>query len=141
MGKAQLEELQKHGMYLSSPKGVSMYPMIRQGKDVVEIHTLQQSPKRYDLVMYTRNKNEQGVIHRILFKKKDIYIINGDNFWQKEYVKPEQIAGIVTRFYRNGRWHEINEIPYQLYVHLWTDLYPIRALILRIRDYIKRHKR
>lgn len=137
MSRAQLEELEKHGMYLSSPRGVSMWPMIRQGKDIVEIRALEKTPKRYDLVMYSRT-DKQGVIHRVLYKKEDIYVICGDNCHTKEYVKPEQIKGIVTRFYRDGKWHSVTEKPYLLYVHLWTDFFFIRQPLFYIRDKLKR---
>ena len=108
--RAQLEELKKHGMYLSAPKGISMNPMLYQSDSIAEIHAIKQPPVRYDVVMYIRN-NEQGVIHRVLYKKENMYVINGDNCWQKEYVYPEQIRGIVTRFYRHGKWHSVDEIP------------------------------
>ena len=133
MGKEQVSELEKHGWYLSVPRGVSMYPMIRNGKDIVEIRKPDRELKRYDLVMYTRGPNEQGVIHRVLRdqrRKKGVFIICGDNCWRLEYIKPERIHGIVTKFCRNGKWHTVDEKPYLLYVHLWCDFYHIRAGIL-----------
>lgn len=136
MGSAQLEQLNKYGMYVSAPCGISMYPMIRQGKDVVEIQKLTRKPKRYDVVQYIRGES-QGVIHRVLYWKDDICVICGDNCWQKEYVKTEQIKGIVTKFYRKGKWHSICEKKYQLYVHIWTDGFFLRRPLFYIRDKIK----
>ena len=101
MGRAQLEELKKHGVYLSTPRGISMNPMLYQNDSIAEVHAITQPPKRYDVVLYIRGK-EQGVVHRVLHFKNGVYIINGDNCWQKEYVQPSQIYGIVTRFYRHG---------------------------------------
>ncbi|MGN1457456.1 MAG: S24/S26 family peptidase [Acutalibacteraceae bacterium] len=140
MGYAQLEELKKHGMYLSTPKGISMNPMLYEADSVAEIHTITRPPVRYDVVMYIRGES-QGVIHRVLYKKGDVYVINGDNCWQKEYVRQEQIYGIVTRFYRRGRWHEVTEPAYRLYSHIWADLFFIRRPILYIRDKLKSLKR
>ena len=130
MGREQLAELEKHGWYLSVPRSVSMLPMLRDGKDVVEIHELTAEPKRYDLVMYTAGPDEQGIIHRVLRKKGDAFVICGDNCWKTEAVRPEKIRGIVTRFCRKGKWHTVDEKPYLAYVHLWCDLYPVRAAIL-----------
>ena len=79
MGKKQLEELDKAGKYFSVPQGKSMWPMIRNRQDVVEIHKITKPVKRYDLVMYTRGKNQQGVIHRVLHVNNKHYIIAGDN--------------------------------------------------------------
>ena len=140
VGRAQLEELKKHGMYLSAPKGISMNPMLYQSDSIAEIHAIKQPPVRYDVVMYIRN-NEQGVIHRVLYKKENMYVINGDNCWQKEYVYPEQIRGIVTRFYRHGKWHSVDEIPYRLYYHIWVDFFFIRRPVLYFRDKIKGYYR
>ena len=140
MGRAQLEELRKHGMYLSAPKGVSMNPMLYEADSVAEIHTVTKPPVRYDVVLYIRGE-EQGVIHRVLYKKDDVYVINGDNCWQKEYVRPEQIRGIVTRFYRKGRWHDVTEPMYRIYSHIWVDMFFIRRPVLYFRDKLKCLKR
>lgn len=37
MGKVQLEQLERHGSYLSVPSGISMRPMIYGGRDAVLI--------------------------------------------------------------------------------------------------------
>ena len=138
MGKAQLEQLEKEGNYYSVPRGISMWPMIRNKKDVVEIQKLEGLAKRYDLVMYVRGENRQGVIHRVLRVRENDYIINGDNCWQKEYVPHDKVAGIAVRFCRKGKWHEVTELGYRIYVHLWTDLFFIRRPILFLRDLAKK---
>lgn len=136
MGKAQLEQLEKTGNYYSVPRGISMWPMIRNKQDIVEIKKIESPAKRYDLVMYIRGE-EQGVIHRVHHVRDDVYVINGDNCWQKEYVPKDRVAGIAVRFCRNGKWHEVTEPGYLLYVHLWTDLFFIRRPVLFLRDKAK----
>ena len=137
MGKAQLDELNRSGMYLSVPKGISMKPMIKNKEGICEIHKLKNPPKKYDLVVYLR-PDYQGVIHRVIDKNKDYYIIMGDNCWQKEYVKREQIIGIVTRFYRNGKWYDVDNKLYLLYVHIWVDFLFIKRPLFYVRDKLKR---
>ena len=141
MGKAQLEELEKHGKYFSVPRGVSMWPMLRSKQDVVEIHRLEKPAKRYDLVLYTRGAQQQGVLHRVLSVREKEYVIAGDNCWRKEYIPHAQVVGIATRFQRNGKWIESDNPWYQAYVHLWTDLFFIRRPLLFTRDFAKRIKR
>lgn len=136
MGYAQLEELKKYGMYLSVPKGTSMNPMLYESDGIAEIHAITSPPKRGDVVLYIRGQS-QGVIHRVLSQKGNVYIINGDNCWQKEYVKREQIHGIVVQFYRKGRWHKVSEPLYRLYSFMWVNLFFIRRPLLYIRDKIK----
>ncbi len=137
MGKAQIEQLEKYGSYLSVPSGISMRPMIRGGRDAVLIKKLTRKPKRYDLVMYVR-PNLQGVIHRVVCYKNGKYVIIGDNCWQYEYVKPEQIKGIVTEFCHKGKWHIIDNRFYRLYVHIWVDFLFIKRPLFYARDKFKR---
>ena len=137
MGIAQLDQLKKHGSYISVPSGISMRPMIRGGRDAVLIKKPVKWPERYDLVMYVR-PNMQGVIHRVIRRQKDLYIICGDNCWQYEYVKPDQIKGIVTEFCHKGQWYDVNNRFYQLYVHLWVDFIFIKRPIFYLRDRLKR---
>ncbi len=137
MGKAQLGELERHGMYLSVPRGISMRPMIPDQEGIVEIRRLDHPAKRYDVVLYVRD-GDQGVIHRVLHARGDHYIIAGDNCWQKEYVPAEQVAGIASRFYRKGKWYEVTDPRYLLYAHLWTDLFFIRRPLFYLRDKAKR---
>ena len=137
MGKAQLEELEKCGRYFSVPKGISMRPMIKSKEGIVEIHKLDHPAKRYDLVMYVR-PGGQGVIHRVLRVRDGYYIIAGDNCWQKEFVERDQVRGIAVRFYRGGRWYDVDNRMYLIYVHLWTDLFFIRRPLFYVRDKIKR---
>ncbi len=137
MGKAQLGELERHGMYLSVPRGVSMWPMILDREGIVEIRRLDHPAERYDVVLYVRG-GDLGVIHRVLHACGDHYIIAGDNCWQKEYVPAEQVAGIATRFYRKGKWYEVTDRRYLLYARLWTDLFFIRRPLLYLRDRAKR---
>ncbi len=138
MGKEQLEQLEKYGSYLISPKGNSMRPMLRPKKDIVEIHKLNHPAKRYDLVMYTRGAKQQGIIHRVHRVREKDYVIVGDNCWRREYIPREQVAGIVTRFCRNGKWIESDNRLYRIYVHFWTDLFFIRGPILFLCDFAKR---
>ena len=114
-----------------------MWPMIRNRQDVIEIRRLDGPAKRYDLVLYVRGE-EQGVLHRVLHVRETDYIIAGDNCWQKEYVKHEQVKGIAVRFCRNGKWYDADHKGYRLYVHLWTDLFFIRRPLFYLRDRAKR---
>ncbi len=114
-----------------------MWPMLSGRKGIIEIHKLSRPAKRYDVVLYIRGE-EQGVIHRVLHVRENDYIIAGDNCWVKEYVPKERVVGIGTRFYRRGKWFEVTDPRYLIYVHLWTDLFFIRRPLFYLRDKLKR---
>ena len=141
MGKAQLKELEQTGKYFSVPRGISMWPMILNKQGVVEIHRLESPARRYDVVLYIRGENDQGVIHRVLHVEDTRYIIAGDNCWRKEYIPREKVVGIAVRFYRKGKWYEVTDWRYRIYVHLWTDLFFIRRPLFRLRDRLKAYRR
>lgn len=124
-------------MYLSVPQGSSMWPMLRSRQNIVEIRRLEGRAKRYDLVLYVRGENQQGVLHRVLRVRDDDYIIAGDNCWRKEYVPREQVVGIAVRFYRGNKWHETTEKAYLRYVHFWTNTFYIRRPFFWARDKAK----
>ncbi|MCR5576943.1 MAG: S24/S26 family peptidase [Oscillospiraceae bacterium] len=137
MGKAQYEELEKNGFYFSVPHGVSMWPLVLNKQGILEIHRLERPARRYDFVLYSYG-GEQGILHRVLHVREKDYVIAGDNCWRKEYVPKENVVGIVTRFYRKGKWYEVTDPRYLLYVHLWTDFFFIRRPLLYLRDRLKR---
>ena len=137
MGKAQYEELEKNGLYFSVPHGVSMWPLVLNKQGILEIHRLERPARRYDFVLYSYG-GEQGILHRVLHVREKDYVIAGDNCWRREYVPKENVVGIVTRFYRKGKWYEVTDRRYLVYVHLWTDFFFLRAPLLRLRDFRRR---
>ena len=132
----QVEQLEKNGYYLSVPRGISMWPMILNKEGIVEIHKLDGEAKRYDLVMYVR-AGRQGVIHRVVRVFDDHYLIIGDNCWRYEQVPKGDVKGIATRFYRRGKWYDVDNKLYQIYVHIWVDLLFIKRPIFYARDRFK----
>ncbi|SCW53744.1 hypothetical protein SAMN02910456_01730 [Ruminococcaceae bacterium YRB3002] len=132
MGKVQLEELERNGFYMSVPKGVSMKPMIFNKQGIVEIRKLEQRARRYDVVLYVRG--EQGVLHRVLHVKDDHYVILGDNCWRLEYVPFDDVKGIATRFYRKGKWYDVDNTGYKIYYHIWADFAFIKIPVFYVRD-------
>lgn len=118
-----------------------MLPLLRQKKDLVVIRAKgKERCKKYDAVLYRRGP--KYVLHRILQVRPDDYVIAGDNQFRREYgVTDDQILGIMIRFVRNGKDISVDNKLYQLYVHLWCDLYHIRAFILFGKYTARRIKR
>jgi len=106
-------------------RGVSMLPMLRQGKDSVELSPLPEKLKKYDLPVY-RRKNGQYVMHRVVEVKEDHYICLGDNTEDFEHILYEDMLGIVTAFKRKDKCIAVTNRGYQLYCRLWRLTFPFR---------------
>lgn len=146
-----LEELiAVRGYIVYSNVGVSMTPLLRQRRDIIEIR--KKEPDRchkYDVVLYKRG--EKYILHRILRVYPDGYLIAGDhNTFVETDVTDDMILGVMTRVIRNGRSITMDNLLYRLYVHLWCDCYPLRMFLLlckakarvvlsRIYHIIKKH--
>ncbi len=132
------EQLEKNGKLIYTNKGDSMMPLIKQGRDLLIIEPVQGRLKKYDVPLYKRD-NGQYVLHRILKVRSNDYVICGDNRWSKEYgISDRHIIGVLTGIVRNGRKISVKDLKYRLYVHLWCDLFIIRAPITRVVSKIKR---
>jgi hypothetical protein len=106
-------------------RGVSMLPMLRQGKDSVELSPLPEKLKKFDLPVYQR-PNGQLVMHRVVDVKEDHYICMGDNTEVFEKIYPNQMIGVVSAFRRGEKRIEVTDRGYQLYCRLWRPLRPLR---------------
>lgn len=148
------EELIRKGTILYPNVGSSMLPLIRQGKDVLIIQRPAEwntekaegcgdtvvKLKRLDVPLYRRNDGSY-VLHRVLKVRKNDYVICGDHCYRKEYgVTDRQIIGVLTGVIREGREISVHDPRYLLYSHLWCDLYPIRAGILRLKAHFYRRR-
>lgn len=136
------EQLEKYGTLVYTNVGDSMMPLLRQKRDLMVIERKgKQRCKKYDAVLYRRPAGEY-VLHRILKVRPDDYVICGDNRWCREYGVPDEwILGVLTAVVRDGKEIPVTDWRYQLYVHLWCDLFYLRAGILWAKGLPKRWKR
>ena len=117
-----------------SPRGRSMLPMLREGRDSVVLSPVEGPLKKYDLPLYQRGDGKY-ILHRIVGTgTRDgqlIYTCMGDNQLVLEYgVTQEQMIAVVTGFYRGGRLHSVNEKGYKLYCRLW---YQARRVLRKLK--------
>ena len=136
------EELALNGSFVFKNEGDSMYPLIRQGKDLLIISGKPQGRlKKYDVPLYRRD-NGRVVLHRILKVREEDYVICGDNRWHKEYgITDRHIIGVLSGIIRDGKTISVTNRGYLLYVHLWCDLFFLRAAFLWCKSIPKRLNR
>ena len=141
MNKSTFEEqLAQNGKLIYTNKGDSMMPLIKQDRDLLIIEPVHGRLKKYDVPLYKRDSGHY-VLHRILKVREHDYVICGDNRWRKEYgITDRHIIGVLTAVVRNGKEISVNDWKYKLYVHLWCDLFPVRAMAVRIIMKLKRIK-
>ena len=135
------EQLAKNGKLIYTNKGDSMMPLIKQDRDLLIIKPVQGRLKKYDVPLYKRDSG-QYVLHRILKVRKNDYVICGDNRWVKEYgIRDRHIIGVLAAVIRNGKEVSVNNWKYKLYVHLWCDLFPLRAMMVHVISKISRYRK
>lgn len=98
-----LETLDMGKAFKIHPNGISMEPLIHQGRDAVFIKKPEGRLKKYDIAFFKR-KNGEYVLHRVIKVLPDSYHFCGDNQWQVEKgIEDSQIIGIVTKLEINGK--------------------------------------
>ena len=142
MTKSSFEEqLAKNGKLIYTNQGDSMLPLIKQDRDLLIIEPVHGRLKKYDVPLYRRDSG-QYVLHRILKVREDDYVICGDNRWVREYgIQDRHIIGVLTAVVRNGKEIAVTDWKYRLYVHLWCDLFPIRAFIVHVINKLGRYRK
>lgn len=118
-------------------RGVSMLPMLRQGKDMVELVPLPPRLKKYDLPVY-QYPSGKIVMHRVVAVKPDCYVCLGDNTYQYEYIRPEQLIALVSAFKREEKRISVDDPAYRLYARIWVASYPVRKTRKRIKALLRR---
>jgi len=117
------ELLRESGEYVTTVCGVSMWPMLRYKQDAILIHPLSGELKRFDVAVYKRD--EKYVVHRVLSVQENFYIIRGDNCLAKEVVPKQNVVGVVTGFWRFGRFIDVSNIFYRVYARVWVSANPL----------------
>ena len=87
--------------------------------------------RRYDVALYRRG--EKYVLHRVVGHYENGsekgYVICGDNCVTLEYIPRENVLGVLSGFYRDGRHIDCETSRgYHAYSKLWVALFPVRKV-------------
>ncbi len=102
-------------------RGCSMQPLFVEHRDIVNIRTVKRGLKRGDVVLYPSKSGNVLVLHRIIRIKGDDLLIRGDNNYFNEYRKKDEVVGIMTSFFRDGKYCDVKK-------SLWYKLYSFYIL-------------
>lgn len=127
------EEIEKESFLFYTGVGISMLPLIKEGRDVLLISKKNGRLKNYDIPLYKR-KNGQYVLHRIMKVRENDYVLCGDNQYQLESgITDDDIIGVLTKIIRNGKTIELNSFSYQMYVFFNCRLFFLRKICLMVK--------
>lgn len=103
-------ELNNNGVLAFTPKGNSMWPFLKSGKNTVIIVKKEKKAKKFDVVFYFNN----GVyaLHRVIKPTETGYITIGDSLTVKEEVSEEKVFGVMTGFYKGKTYVDVNNEKY-----------------------------
>ena len=130
------EYLKENGIYVGLTRGISMRPMLREGRDTILISPVSGRLKKYDVPLYRRG--EDYVLHRVVKVREQDYVICGDNCLRREYgITDEQFVGVLSGFRRGDRYVEIDSMCYRLYARVWVAIYPMRFVFMYLKTIAK----
>ena len=124
-----------------SPRGVSMLPLIRQGRDSVTLASPPEKLKKYDIPLY-RRKNGHFVLHRVV-RVGDTYTCIGDNqFVYEKGIEHGQIIAVCTDITRDGKTTSLRSPKWRIYARIrHYSRFPrrvVRGVCRRIKVVLKK---
>jgi hypothetical protein len=129
---------EKGASFRFQARGYSMTPAIRDG-DFITISPLRDFiPGRGDVLAFRHSNGLQLLVHRVLKKNKNRFLIKGDNCPEADgWVPLENILGLITRVERqekNRFWPNRSEYPLCSVIYLFTYPFwpPLRQVMARI---------
>ena len=135
-----LETLDMGKSFKIFPKGISMEPLIYQGRDAVYISKPEGRLKKYDIAFFKR-LNGEYVLHRVIKVRADSYDFCGDNQWQVERgITDSQIIGIVTKLEINGKTVTTDDEEYMKYVRTRVDSRVRRNFLPIVKNFFRKIK-
>mgnify|MGYP004509134159 FL=1 len=117
-------------------KGYSMTPVIINERDDVLLMPAKGAElHKNDIVLFKEPRTGAYILHRIVGKRNETYIIRGDgNPFGKESCHVGDIAGVVVKIYRNGFVKSVVRRDSFLW-HVWIFAGTFRRILARV--YIK----
>ena len=131
-------QLQEGGRAELTVTGSSMHPMLRSRRDKVIL--VPGVAKKNDVILFRRDSGAY-ILHRIVRVKDGMLVCSGDNQWQVEKIRPDQVIAVVDSWYSKGKLKTPDSFFYKLYVCFWVGLLPVRRPILALRRVIGRLNR
>lgn len=113
------------------PKGVSMLPFIRGGRDSIILRK-PDVLKVGDIVL-ARTDDSRYVVHRITGSEGGRLTLMGDgNIAVKEHCTEKDVLGVAVKIIRNGKETDCQSPAHMRKAMIWAKLLPVRRYLLAI---------
>lgn len=100
-----------------SPRGISMLPMIRQGKDSVSLSKPPEKLKKFDIPLY-RRADGSFVLHRVVKVGKTYTCIGDNQFVFEKGIEHKQVIALCTAITRDGKTQSVYSMKWRVYAIL-----------------------
>ncbi len=121
------EQLAAGGSVRFFPRGISMLPMLRQGKDAVILSPVPEKLKKYDLPLYQRDDGKY-VLHRIVGVGEHYSCVGDNQFAIEKGLRHDQMIAVVTSFSKGEKEYSVNSVRYRFYCRFWHYSRPVRRI-------------
>lgn len=114
--------------------GTSMMPLLKEGRDRVELEPCSQERlKKGDVVLYKKNDGTL-VLHRIIkTENREFFTVLGDHqFKNAERLNKNQIIAVACGFFIKGRYVTEKTRWYRMYKKIWLCNLNFRRIILAV---------
>ena len=114
--------------------GTSMLPLLKEGRDLVELESCSQERlKKGNVVLYKKNDGTL-VLHRIIKTENgEFFTVLGDHqFKNAERVNKNQIIAVACGFFIKGRYVTEKTRWYRMYKKIWLCNLNFRRIILAV---------
>lgn len=118
-------------------RGTSMVPFLRSGKDSVVLVPLREEPRVGQILLF--RDGQRLILHRLIRKENDRYVMNGDGQEKLEVIRREQVEAVVSQVVRrSGRRISCDSPGFRLVSSLWRVTRPFRHWLIPLAENIKR---
>lgn len=111
--------------------GNSMYPFFIDNLTNVTLEKPIKPLKKMDIVLY-KTPNNTWALHRIIKVKNDHLVICGDGQKRKEYIKKEEVIGILKKYEFRGKVVLSDDKSFKIKSKIWMTFYPVRRYLIAV---------
>ena len=97
------EQIEKMGVFAFVPRGTSMWPTLKSGRQSIILLPKKERLKVYDIAFYER-ENDTPVLHRIVEVTPEGYVFCGDSLKEREFVSEKDVFAVMVGYYKGKKY-------------------------------------